>query len=438
MLPDKVKVLTIPLFPYLKLGREKPQPTKRIRPVDSLNLKKMIKEIDKSTIITLDIDGKPWSVVSVYSSYSPDIHVMLVEASSNRCLAGPERVPASEGDSLMAVWAAILDFIVGSKTSNSIYAGYNWSPRSWGQEEEKTGFQSLPTKWHPHIWGWPSLNIKKSTKYVKSVKSTLLMPYEKRLLGNNNYSESFGKLIRKEIQKTFRKNSLLFKLFPDKNWLIDGRGIYATSNLPLLNILKYPKFFSRVLKPVAALLEQLTGDLTEILTDIKCKEIDKILIETEKGVPKNWKILRDRPIIQSENYIIRQFKKNGWPGSFLKAILEPVKNRCQEKGNCLDWWRKGFGYALILTDLSAGRCAEIRIMPAVYVGPGGVVEAQGIILKRPENKQLSDKEIRNKSKFLWQLAENLKELGFKEYKKTETNKENCHENYSKSKPKRRT
>ncbi|MGB8227051.1 MAG: hypothetical protein WCE45_09370 [Sedimentisphaerales bacterium] len=408
MLPDKVKVLTIPLFPYLKPGRKKLQPTKRIRPVDSLNLKKMIKEIDKSAITTLDIDGKPWSVVSVYSSYSPDIHVMLVETSSNRYLAGPERVPDSEGNSLMAVWAAILEFIAARKTNVSIHAGYNWSPRSWGQEEEKTGFQSLPTKWHPHIWGWPSLNTNKSTKqkYVKSVKSKLLMTYEKRLLGDNDYSEPFGKLIYKKILKTFKKDSLLFKLFPYKNWLIDGRGIYAASNFPLLNILKHPKFFSRVLKPLAVLLEQLTGDLTEILTDIKCKEIDKTLIETEKGIPKNWKMLRDRPIMQSADYIRRQFKKRGYPESFLDAVLGPVKNRCDEKGNPCNWWRKGFGYALVLRDYVPGKCGEIRIMPAVYVGPGGVVEAQGIILKRPENRQLSDKEIRSKSKLLWQLAQN--------------------------------
>lgn len=419
MLPDKVKVLTIPLFPYLQAGRKKPEPTKRIRPADSLNLKKMIKEIDKSTITTLDIDGKPWSVVSVYSSYSPDVHIMLVEANSNRCLVGPERVPDDEGDRLMAVWAASVDFIAKRRINFSIHAGYNWSPRSWGQEEEKTGFQSLPTKWHPHIWGWPPLNIKKSAKqkYVKLVKSKLLMQCERRLLGDNDYSEPFGTLIYKRILKTFKKDSLLFELFPYKSWRIDNQGICAASNLPILKILKHRKFFSRVLKPVAALLEQLTGDLTEILTDIKCKEIDKILIETEKGVPKNWKTLRDRPTMQSEDYIIRQFKKRGYPDSFLKVILGPVKNRCEEKGNSINWWRKGFGYALVLRDYAVGKHAEIRILPGVFIGPGGVVEAQGIILKRPENKQLSSKEAKKKSEVLRQLAKNLKELGFKEYKK---------------------
>jgi hypothetical protein len=413
MLPDKVKVLTIPLFPYLQPRLEKPQLTKRIRPADSLNLKKMIKEINKSAIITLDIKGKPWSVVSVYSSYSPDVHIMLLETSSNRYIPSPERVSDSEGDSLMAVWNTILDFIAARKTNVSIHAGFNWSPRSWGQEEEKTGFQSLPTKWHPHIWGWPSLN--------KSIKSKLLMPYEKRLLGDNDYSKPFGRLIGNEIKKNFRKDSLLFNLFPYKNWRIDGRGIYAASDTPLLNILKRPKFFSRVLKPLAALLEHLTTDLTEILTKIKCKEMDKLLLETEKGMPKNWKTLRNQPIMQPENRIKEQFKKRGYPESLLNVVLGPVQNRCEEKGDSRNWWRKGFGYALVLRDSSSGKGGEIRIMPGIYIGPGGIVEAQGIILKRPENRQYSNKAIREKSEILRQLAENLKKLGFKEYKKNRKN-----------------
>jgi hypothetical protein len=57
-------------------------------------------------------------------------------------------------------------------------------------------------------------------------------------------------------------------------------------------------------------------------------------------------------------------------------------------------------------------------MPGVFVGPGGVVEAQGIVIRRPEDKQVSDSKIREKSEVLWQLATNLKKLGFQEYQKS--------------------
>ena len=345
---------------------------------------------------------------------------MLVETSLNRYLPGTEGVPDKEGNLLMPVCSTILEFIAHRKTNHSIHFGYNWSPRAWGYQEEKTGFQSLPTKWHPHIWGWPSLNITKSgmQKYVKSIESASLSLPEKRLIGYNDYSEPFGLLIRNELQKNFRKDSLLFELFPYKKWLIDGRGIYAVSDMSILNVLKHKEFFSRVLKPLALLLEYLTRDLTEILTNIKCKDIDRILVKTERGYPENWKRLRDRPFVQSTDYIRRRFKIRGYPQPFLNAIFEPVKNRCNEQGNPENWWRKGFGYATVFGGLSKGSSSEIRIMPAVYVGPGGVVEAQGVILRRSEDKQLSEIEIREKSKVLWHLTEYLQNQGFRKYRKS--------------------
>jgi hypothetical protein len=59
MLPKNVRMLTIPLFPYLQPGEEKPRETKRIRPEDTLDLRSLLKEIKKSMIITLEVCGKP-------------------------------------------------------------------------------------------------------------------------------------------------------------------------------------------------------------------------------------------------------------------------------------------------------------------------------------------------------------------------------------------
>ena len=419
MLPNKVKVFTIPLFPYLQHGRKKTPPTKRIRPADSLNLKKMVKEISKSTVITLDINEKPWSVTSVYSSYSPDLHVMLVETSSNRCLTGPERVPDSEGDCLIKALAAIMTFITDRKNNVSIHFGYNWSPRSWGKEEEKTGFQSIPTKWHPHVWCWPdfdNLSVQKG-KYVKLINPDSLGQQEKRLLGNNNYAEPFGIFIRDRLKKTFCKSSLFYKLFPYSNWVIDGRGISVPFNLSIDTLLRTPNFFSRVLKPMAVQLDLAMKDLTETLTTMKCDDIDRILLETEKGYPKKLRMLRAIPTIRTEAYVRKIFKKKNYPESLVDAVFEPVSNRCNEYSNRINWWRKGFGYALVFSGSSNGNCGTMRIMPGVFVGPGGVVEAQGVILKRPRTDRCAAEKSGKKSALLWQLAENMKKLGFKEYRK---------------------
>jgi hypothetical protein len=414
MIPKKIIELTIPLFPYLRPGERKPRRTKRIRPLDALNLKNMLREIRKSEVMAFDAAGKPWSLTSVYSSYSPDIHVMLIETSPSRYVSGPEKIPDKEGDSLMKLWAGVLDLIAQRKTVATIHAGYNWSPLAWGLEEEKTGFQSVPTKWHPHLWGWPAFENLPSGKQWSSklVDISLLPPSVKRMLGDNNYVKPFGLLIKKRIREKFTKGTLFNKLFPHRKWIIDGRGIYTRLNLSVPELLRTPGFFAQVLKSLAAMLEQITRELTETFTTIKCKDVDRILLATQKGVPKNWRLLRATPVMSDEKYIRKIFKERGYPAKLLESLWQPVWDRCHEKGNPANWWRKGFAYALVLHGPAKAGRGELRIMPGVFIGPGGVVEAEGLVITRPENRKFSPDQIRRKSDDLRKLAEGLKKFGF--------------------------
>lgn len=96
----------------------------------------------------------------------------------------------------------------------------------------------------------------------------------------------------------------------------------------------------------------------------------------------------------------------------LKAIWEPILNRCKEQGNSADWWRKGFAYALIFSGPAKGNRGFLRIMPGVLVGPGGVVEAEGYLIRRPEDRKFSAEEIQDKSEELQGFTEGLKKSGF--------------------------
>jgi hypothetical protein len=408
MVNKKVTILTIPLFPYLQAGRQKLLVTKRIRPEDSLDLKMMLREIKKSSLATFQINKKPWALTSVFSSYSPDIHVMFLDTSPNRYIPGPERIPVGEGNHLMELWAATLELIAKRKTVASIHAGYNWSPRAWGKEEEKTGFQSLPTKWHPHLWGWPVLN--KSSSFCRQVKTSTLLTEQKRLLGYNDYVKPFGMLIKKRMAERFARSSLFYKLFPAGGWHIDGRGIYTRFGVSVVQILRTPWFFGEILKPVSAMLEEIMRELTEAFTTMRCSDIDRILAATEKSRPENMGIVRANPVMRKEKDIRKIFKQRKYPARLFKALWGPVWKRCNEKGDPTEWWRKGFAYALVLSGPSRGNRGELRIMPGVYVGPGGIVEAQGYIIKRQEDLKFSDEQIRSKSKTLKDLAEKLRAL----------------------------
>ncbi len=275
----------------------------------------------------------------------------------------------------------------------------------------------MPTKWHPHLWSWPAFDngsVKKAW-YARTVDTTTLSPEERRLLGDNNYAKPFGLLIKKRMREKFSRSGLFHKLFGRHNWLIDGRGLYIRFDANVADIFRTPGFFGSCLKPLAVMLEEITRELTETLTTTRCKDIDRILAETAKERPKNWEALRATPVMRDEKDIMRVFKLRGYPDGLLEALWRPVWNRCHREGDPADWWRKGFAYAMVFNGPAKGAWGEMRIMPGVFVGPGGVVEAEGFVLRRPEDRKFSHDEIRRKSEDLRRLTKNLKKLGFHEY-----------------------
>ncbi len=407
----KVLELTVPLSPLLRPGETAPHKPKRIRPADTLNLINMRKELESNILFTLPLSGGEWSVVSVFSPYSPDVHVMVIETSVDRYIPGPEWIPDEEGERLMELWSVILDFLAEKVPSETIHVGYNWSPRAWGEEEEKGGFQSIPTKWHAMLWDWPVFpEIGEITNYAKWIDVDSLTPPAKRVLVGNSYSKPFGNLIKSRIKKVFTDDTLGSEIFPPSNWKIDNRIVSVQFDSSIQEVLRTREFFSRVLKPIGRILEGITKGLTEAMTTFDCSFIDRILIKTENGplTMEDLEILRAAPDLRSKEKIVKIFRDKKYPTSLLKSILEPVEKRCRETEDKANWWRKGFGYSLVLSSFPDGKSGELRILPGVYVGPGGMVEAHQVVLKRPENQWIPKNEMEDKSRVLWELADCLK------------------------------
>ena len=408
----KILELTIPLSPLLHPGETVPRNPKRIRPVDALDLRSMVKELESNTLFTIPISEGEWSVVSVFSPYTPDIHVMVIETSVNRYVPGPEWIPDEEGERLMELWSVILDFIVEETLCETIHVGYNWSPRAWGEEEEKGGFQSIPTKWHAMLWDWPRFpEIGETTNYAKWIDVNTLAPVAKRILIGNNYVKSFGNLVKNRIRKIFDDGTLGSEIFGSSDWKVDNRIISIQFNSSIQKVLRTSGFFSQVLKPIGKMLEEITRELTHMLTTLDCSFIDRILMKTENSplTEEDLKILRATPNLRPKGEIVKIFKEKKYPVSLLESILEPVEKRCRETDDRANWWRKGFGYSLVLSSSSDRKSGELRILPGVYVGPGGMVEAHQVFLKRPENRSIPRKEIMDKSRVLWGLADYLKD-----------------------------
>jgi len=170
------------------------------------------------------------------------------------------------------------------------------------------------------------------------------------------------------------------------------------------------------------MLNELFVDLTEAFTTMNCEDVDQLLRGIEGGSLslEARRKLRAAPALRPDHEIREHLAKKYLPESLFTCLKPAIKNRCEEQGTSEQWWRKGFGYSLLLgtlprkDDSESSACSELRILPGVYCGPGGVVEAQGVFLQRPEDRQVPFSVVQEKSKVLHELAALLRAEGHSE------------------------
>ena len=429
MSKQKIPKVTVPLVSYIQPGTSEPIKTKRLRPEDALDIALLIKELEASTIVTKMIKDNPWSIISVFSPYSIDFHVMLMETGM-RYIPSPEYVEDNEVEDLMSLWIKIIQFMKKRDKDQRIFIGYNWSPRSWGELEETGGFQSIPTKWHPMFWSWPVFNDDNKSKYFTwEERKDLKIPFN-RMNGENNFVAPIAERIKDKadelIKKSFGEDIIIKGTSISNNY-----GFSVTFKESLENLLNV-KFFNDFLKPLSSFLDDFFAGLTEIfLNGYQSSEINVILKKTSNGKLSDEDIeeirkfspLKDEKDIKksleqlfsslkNEEYstpeaikelieIVRNREKyakcfdkikNELQNEFdfdkkaMNELLSEIGNRCKDKLK-LPAWRKGFAYALVFEELKENNkeVTRLKIVPAAYLGNGGIVEATGVVLKRLEN-----------------------------------------------------
>ena len=187
-----------PLYPLFKRYFGKPEGFKlppRMRPNDSLDLKKLTDVLKKSLLYPdkkeNNEEKEEISVVSVLSPYSHDIHVMVMDLNPKLYLPSPELIDDHIFEKICKTVNKCIDYM-RTKNYKCICAGYNWSPYSFGTQEEITGGQSIPTKFHFSLWTWDDLKKFDNKKEIK--------PASKRVLGDNNYGIPFAHFFYEKIK----------------------------------------------------------------------------------------------------------------------------------------------------------------------------------------------------------------------------------------------
>lgn len=403
----KEKCIPVNTIPFFKLCPALSETT-RIRQPESLNHELLVESVTPNVIQEVNINNHPWSVVAVLSPYSSLFHVMVVDL-SKRYNPDPVRIENQEGNELMSLWSEIAEFQKGIRGTEAVHIGYNCSPRSFGVEEEKGGFQTMVTKIHPQFW-----NSEKATEFVSL---NTLVPSMQMALKGNSYNRLFG-----EFLKDFLERQEFGILDLDKI-NIDNRGIKVDLNKDLVKALRSNEFFSGFLKPIAVFLDDLACNMTKAVSSLDLRVIDQIIensfVSSTNGI---LPFLRQDPRLLSFEERIKRIKelvKLDYPQWFIDRLLvvnSHLRNREEVKEE--RWFRKGLGYALVITENLVQRKTSLRVMPAVFVeARGGVVEAEGVALFRPAKRDNLTKEEqktnllkdREKRKQLFQLRKRLAE-----------------------------
>jgi hypothetical protein len=402
----RLMMMEVPLCPLWVPGEDGPRTSKRQRPADSLNLAGLCDAIAPNTVGFLPAGGGRWSVTAALSPYSADRHVMVMESSPRLYRPGPERVPDAEGEAVVGLWAALVESMRAASPDACVNLGYNWSARSWGEPEERTGFASIPTKWHAQVWTWPTEPREPHARWADASEINAM---ERRLIVENVHGAPMGRLFIERILARRPGGDAFRRLFSAADPAADCRGALFRSVLPLEAILREAGLFTGVIKPLAQLLGELLKELTECMTDMDCGAIDARLARIESGgsdLAALLDTLRARPAMRPEDKMRAAMRRRGYDGDLAAALIEPVRLRCREEGDWLSWWRKGFGYALVFRGAPAGG-TELRIMPGLYLGVGGVVEALGVALRRPEDRSLPEDIVRAKGRGVCELSRQL-------------------------------
>ena len=391
-----------PLYPLFGRNFGYPEGFKlppRMRPNDSLDLKKLTDVLKQSLLYPEkkeNNEGKEEiSVVSVLSPYSHDIHVMVMDLSPVLYLPSPELIDDYIFEKICKTVNKCIDYM-RTKNYKCICAGYNWSPYSFGTQEEITGGQSIPTKFHFSLWTWDDL--KKFDK-KKEIKKEI-----KRVLGDNNYGLPFAHFFYEKI-KNIIKNS---NLFDEPIFSSTCAFIPFKEGVLMNNVISNGK----LIKEIADIIAKNLKRLSEIISDSNIDEMLNILKNIGKRLLTDEEIekLRKTPKIKPLNDCLNACKDEN-EKEIISALYQSAINREQGKGIEDGIWKKNFSYSLSFCESKMPEIKSgMRIFSLPQCGPGGVVESYNCILSRPESSLATNDEIIYHNNLLWDLADYLKSV----------------------------
>ena len=392
-----------PLFPLFPRGDGYPKDYKlppRMRPGDCLNLPKLTNILRESLLYESkrsEGDKSNICVVSVLSPYSFDTHVMIMDLNPHLYLPSPERIAIPIFNHMSKIVSNCID-IMREEKHKFICAAYNWSPFSYGPNEEKRGGQSITTKFHFAVWNWDTIQeIDKSNIYL--TLDAL------RSLGDNEYGLPFSHLIYEKIQTIINECSL----FDDKHIKHDKNCLFIPFKQDVtINDCLRGCDDGNIVQKIAKIIANCLNNITEILTDERIEDMYQILKNIENRLLTDDEIekLRRNPHINPLDECLKKCE-NEWTQKIIQAIYQSAVDKENQIPNAV-LLKKNFAYSLSLCESSLEHIKSgMRISFLPQCGQGGCIEPLGVLLTRPENALANESDLIKHNEQLCNLVDEL-------------------------------
>lgn len=376
----KVFKMCCPLIPLQK-------EFKRNRQKDSLDLDSLITNLSDSIIYQKHYNDINIGVLHVLSPYTNLLHIMLMEISKTKYLPSIELMSNSEWNSFCNLSSRILKYLLDNKNEVT-NIGFNWSPYSYGELEEIAGGQSITTKFHMMIWQWNEIKFSNLTEEIISEKHKILF--------YNDYNAIFGKIVYDNLYKNEKLNIFLDNFFNKDEAAFNSLGLFLpfNNNIDLLVIFeKYSNELYILFNSIISTVMNITKVFFPNFYEDKLKIIKKIINDKSlinKEIEELRKLNYELPSIEkilSENKGLNENEKK-----LIELFYEPIKNRMMNEPNKnYPIWKKGFALSNVFTySLKDRKYSGLRVMLIPYCSPGGVAEACGCLLSRPEDRIVDD------------------------------------------------
>lgn len=403
----KVLQLIIPaqvLQPHIK--------TERVLSHHSLSYPFIERNMGPNKIAEIRPGGKRWVLIAAHGGYTPTEHVMAMRWDGDYT-PDPVRVADQEGRELMPVMADVARWIADRSYNELVVFGLHSSAASINQE----GIQSVPTMFHPYVFGLPA--ITEGVSHGEYVNWKTLKHKERKSVRGGRSNFYFGQhLAEHALNGSFRGDKeVLQQLFTLDEAEVGFTGVRIPTKKSLEETLRTPGFFEGVLKPIARILNQAADDLSRAFIDfdpdyVRARIEAAVLSRKEPEDPDIQEILADITKVpdlwekDKRKRNIEALRELGYSDG-LVAYLHEASDKYLPAYGPATRWKRGFGYTFAICQGKSTGEGFMAINTTVESGPAGVVE--GILggkLVRPP-KPFSEEELESKRSAYHELVASL-------------------------------